>query len=379
MKTFPFLTLCLLLCSCSVEQPKQEFFTADVQSIQQGKGCLLEDVFSDIQYVPLEDSEESQVGYISRILKANDNSLVVWDNQTNRVLRFDAKGKFLNQIGAIGHAKNEYNIIDNIAYNPYTNQVWVADLFTAINIYELDGTFVRRMEIAEGLTNIGFVDADHYCLYGAALTNEHFYAIYNVQDNKEVFKFCPRQGRDLIIETGGAPIFRYHNGRLVAHTKYADTAYLVDSTSFQPLCQVNYLGCEKFKKGFNPEELLKQNSQDDLVLSCYDLALTDKYLFSVITIPELPRYRVKLSVNILKTGQQFYLPTCGDEKLKFCPFTAQMLYVDNQQFISTCGENSFAVACKLLTATQDTLCAEYSLYQQFAKHENPVLIVATLK
>lgn len=379
MKTNSILTICLLLCSCVSNKTEQEFITADVQSIHHDQSCHMDEVFSNIEYVPLEHSEESQVGDIRRILKAKDNSLIVWDSQTNGAFRFDAQGKFLNKIGAIGHAKNEYNLIGNIAYNPYTDQVWLIDMVTAINIYELNGTFVRRIDREEGMTNIGFVDAEHYCLYGAFLSNEHFYAIYNIEDNKEVFKFCPRKGTDVLMETGGAPNFRYYNGQLIAHTKYSDMAYVVDSTSIQPICQVNYLGSEKIKKGFNPEELLEQGKNEDCVLGCYDMALTDQYLFSVIAIPELPRYKFELSVNVRQSGQQFYLNANGDEAHKFCPCATRLLYVDNQQFISTCEEEAFTAACSHLAEKQDTLCTEYALYKQLAQHQNPVLMVAKLK
>ena len=380
MKTFSILTVCFLLCSCAGNKPSQEFFTADVQSINHDQECHLDEVFSNIEYVPLEHTEESQVGDIRRILKAKDNSLIVWDTQTNSAFRFDAKGKFLNKIGATGHAKNEYNLIGNIAYNPYTDQVWVIDMVTAIVIYQPDGTFVRRIDREEGMTNIGFVDANHYCLYGAFLSNEHFYAIYNIEDNKEVFKFCPRKGTDVLMETGGAPNFRYYNGQLIAHTKYSDMAYVVDTTSIQPICQVNYLGSEKFMKGFNPEEILEQGKKEGYMLSCYDVALTDKYLFSEITIPEKPMYKFLLSVNVLKSGQQYYLPTSnGDEAHKFCPCATRMQYVDNQQFIAPCEEEAFTAACSHLAEKQDTLCAEYAQYKQLAQHQNPVLMVAKLK
>ena len=138
------------------------------------------EIFESIQYIPLEYSVASTLGDIDKVEVTNNRNYIVFDHNLKTIQHFDSNGRFLNYYGSIGHGKGEYIEPCDIAYNPYTDQVWVVDLYNSINIYNLDGKWVNRITTKDMISNIGFIDKDHYCVFANWSESKHRYIIYNI-------------------------------------------------------------------------------------------------------------------------------------------------------------------------------------------------------
>ena len=66
------------------------------------------ELYSNVEYIKLEDTEVSSLGEVASIQITKDNDFIVFDSNNKKILRFDATGKFTNAIGCQGKAKNEY-------------------------------------------------------------------------------------------------------------------------------------------------------------------------------------------------------------------------------------------------------------------------------
>jgi hypothetical protein len=65
------------------------------------------DIFADITLIPLETTDESIIGYVSKMVIV-DSVIYILDGQTKSLLMFDMQGHFLSKIHNVGNGPNEY-------------------------------------------------------------------------------------------------------------------------------------------------------------------------------------------------------------------------------------------------------------------------------
>lgn len=56
-------------------------------------------LFSEVRYVPLEETRNSIVGTVSKMEITKEGDIIVFDSKAGGVFRFASDGKFLNNIG----------------------------------------------------------------------------------------------------------------------------------------------------------------------------------------------------------------------------------------------------------------------------------------
>lgn len=103
-----FLAASLFLTSC--EGKKSD---ADVQTIEIDLGTKeniinLSDIADEITFVPLENTGESMLGSIDKLMIDDGRYVIVDKEAAAAVFVFDSKGRFLHKIGRKGKSKSEY-------------------------------------------------------------------------------------------------------------------------------------------------------------------------------------------------------------------------------------------------------------------------------
>ena len=151
MKKVIFLVAALLgLASCTGEKKEKEaFITVDITASYPEKDLVLQD-FMDVEYVPLETSDE----FLSqgRISYVGENIIVAANKRQGDILLFDrATGKGIRKINHKGFGPEEYIMPYNVVLFEDKNEMFVNDGPTSkIQVYDLEGNYKRTIKYKQG-------------------------------------------------------------------------------------------------------------------------------------------------------------------------------------------------------------------------------------
>ncbi|UHZ84140.1 6-bladed beta-propeller [Bacteroides fragilis] len=91
------------------------------------------DIFSKVEIIPLEMTEESALGYPLRKILVNDGNYYVLDYTQNTIFKFDSCGKYLDKINKLGSAPEEYTLLYDFSFNPYNQNLELMSAMGYIN------------------------------------------------------------------------------------------------------------------------------------------------------------------------------------------------------------------------------------------------------
>ena len=148
------------LASCTGEKKEKEaFITVDITASYPEKDLVLQD-FMDVEYVPLETSDE----FLSqgRISYVGDNIIVAANKRQGDILLFDrATGKGIRKINHKGFGPEEYIMPYNVVLFEDKNEMFVNDGPTSkIQVYDLDGNYKRTISYKRGALVTVLIDFD---------------------------------------------------------------------------------------------------------------------------------------------------------------------------------------------------------------------------
>lgn len=142
MKHFILILAVLLLAACG-KQAEEE---AELVKYDATAGADLTSVglFEDIEIVPLETQDSILIGESE--LLVFDNDYYVVDKIGNKVLRFGADGRFMNQIGRVGHGPAEFTAVKSVSVVDGALCIY-SSMDDAEYFYAQDGAFQRKKEM----------------------------------------------------------------------------------------------------------------------------------------------------------------------------------------------------------------------------------------
>lgn len=167
-----FLAASLFLTSC--EGKKSD---ADVQTIEIDLGTKeniinLSDIADEITFVPLENTGESMLGSIDKLMIDDGRYVIVDKEAAAAVFVFDSKGRFLHKIGRKGKSKSEYIELTDAALGNGNVYIYDARGKKVIR-YLMDGAYVESYTVDYDATAFRHVSGDlfaFYCGYTANLS-----------------------------------------------------------------------------------------------------------------------------------------------------------------------------------------------------------------
>ena len=161
MKKVIFLVAALLgLASCTGEKKEKEaFITVDITASYPEKDLVLQD-FMDVEYVPLETSDEFLAQ--GNIAFVGENIVVATNMRQGDILLFDrATGKGIRKINHKGFGPEEYIMPYNVVLFEDKNEMFVNDGSTSkIQVYDLDGNYKRTISYKRGALVTVLIDFD---------------------------------------------------------------------------------------------------------------------------------------------------------------------------------------------------------------------------
>ncbi len=231
-----FLIATLLLCSSygssQESKPTRKTVMAGKNTIKEsdfGKSYDFYDVIKDIEFVPLELTDESIVGSVSGI-KFYKNFILFYDNQTRSIFIYDDKGKYIRKIARRGKGPGEYNDINDFCVHPQTGMITIATDSRKIITYSFDLKEFREY------TDVPYA-------VGIEQFNNGYYAITSTQEDANLYIL---DGNMKIVHKGLANPFPRLSIANRAFTKfgdtilcrlpsrYNDTIYQITPNSFRP-------------------------------------------------------------------------------------------------------------------------------------------------
>ena len=160
---FSFLCLC---CVLSVSAQKPVVINLAKAISESPKEIMLNELASDIRYVPLETTDDCLMNNEFYIMQYTGEDII-----TSGIFHFDKNGKFLNKIGSKGQGPEEY-LQGLFAFGDWKNKLLYAQNCTTLTCYGFDGTFVRSIPTPQlNMGAAGLFDENHI-LY----SNDIYYA-----------------------------------------------------------------------------------------------------------------------------------------------------------------------------------------------------------
>lgn len=160
---FSFLCLC---CVLSVSAQKPVVINLAKAISESPKEMMLNELASDIRYVPLETTDDCLMNNEFYIMQYTGEDII-----TSGIFHFDKNGKFLNKIGSKGQGPEEY-LQGLFAFGDWKNKLLYVQNWTTLTCYGFDGTFVRSVPTPQlNMGAAGLFDENHI-LY----SNDIYYA-----------------------------------------------------------------------------------------------------------------------------------------------------------------------------------------------------------
>ena len=182
MKNLVFI-LIIFLCSCSpviTENVSKKISFVPV-SVKDSTISFKE--LADLcEIIPLENVKEGMLSDVQKVC-VTDSSIFIYDDAgIPAVIKFDSKGKYICNVGRVGHAKNEYDYIDDFTVNEQNGTVVVLTKGNIAMVYDLSGKYLYSKVLGESkslyFSKIESVADGYVCFLG-----------YNGQENGYLLHF----------------------------------------------------------------------------------------------------------------------------------------------------------------------------------------------
>jgi hypothetical protein len=209
----------------------------DLKKLPEKRTVKLSEIgVTDIQYIPLETSEDCMIKSIRNVIFGKDFFLIQYFADIN-MFRYD--GSFVTKIGTIGRGPNEFTIAHGADINPKTGSIYVADGFQQkFLVYNKNGKVLRTFKTPlTGPLSFVFTDDGILCYY-----HNHMGIVENsyilIDTLGSILRNFPnrypwkRTVPNVIFL--GENIFYRFNGNLLKKEIYTDTVYAYRNKGFIP-------------------------------------------------------------------------------------------------------------------------------------------------
>lgn len=150
---------CFFLFGCTSVEHKENHVIEVASAFSDQKVLKASDYFSRVRYVPLETTDESVLGTGANITILDDKIMVTTSQK--QCLLFDKQtGRYLSTVGHYGEDPEGYRSADGWV-NPLTRTINLNSWHNSWCTYDLDGRFLRKVNLPEGVSTGGsFVALD---------------------------------------------------------------------------------------------------------------------------------------------------------------------------------------------------------------------------
>jgi len=407
----PFVISLLLVMSCN-NAGQSDMYVVDVNAAETIKIPVLKDTvlkYSDfcsrVEYIPLEATEQSIVGSMTKFEIASDGSFIVFDERNVLLLRFGSDGSFLNRIGRIGNKDDEYSQITDFTYYLYKNEVIVWDITkSTFHYYDLDGQYLRQSPIEWHNGQLSVLDDSHLVVYEGKRDSD------NGDAYKYRYLFTSYDGNEILSEfrdNEPSPIFlgmkihymHKYADRILCKSEYSSKIYELTTYGLKPAYNISYSDKTIPRKWFKMDytSFSKRLYEDSEIAFCWVFYETPNYYLveSVKNKRKLhlsvqERYDSKRTVSgSIVVNDMFEDKVLSDiQWSSYSPLEILGVSGDDVYFVlepEQIPDDKYAelrqrICNEVTDSTERSLTlAKWDEYYKISQNENPVLLKCTLK
>lgn len=123
----------------------------DLEKEYAERPLLFQDI-ADVEYVPLETTDESVVSGVA-FVSMDEKNIVIYDSRTSSFVVFDRQGKFQKAFCHKGESGEEYRNTNGMAVDFKAREIYTFDYGafapSRIQVYDFEGRYVRTLDIPE--------------------------------------------------------------------------------------------------------------------------------------------------------------------------------------------------------------------------------------
>lgn len=387
MKQILFLLAAVFFCGCNKLQSVNNETASDavteitIPKIDLPHHDKYADLYDSVWYVPLESNDHCMFSYITKLEITPEGDFIILDRLAKKVLRFDAKGGFLNPIGELGHGRNEFLQPFDIVYNKYDNTVWVADWFKReILIYSLEGEILERIPSEYNLAKIDLIDEKHYCIYAnynVSIKNEDLSYNYNIinRDNATAYHFEKVKNNGSGADCNG--IFVHHKGKLLSKPLYSNSIYEFDGKNVKKRFLLKYEDPTEWKDYSKQDDEHRKNEHGKKEIR--QIGFSDKYIFIYISYRLTDFYSTCVCIQDLNSHKNYWFSVNYNDMNPDAPMDYFFDKITESHTYAHEDALSFEEYCQKKRQDNDTLSSEFANFKSLSQNINPILIVGKLK
>jgi hypothetical protein len=220
--------------------------TFDLKELPEISNVKLTDLgFTDIEYFPLETSEQSVISFTDNVFLGPTPpiKIVVGEgfyliHQFNTILKFREDGSFVTKIGTAGRGPKEFTVAHDININIEDRNIYlVSGWQKKFNVYSENGEFVRTFQMPlYALIEFSIVDNNILCYCENHMGNiENSYMLLDT--NGLVIKSFPNnfpfKNHDAFVLRSENLFYKFNNQSFKKEA-YSDTIYVYEKMDFKP-------------------------------------------------------------------------------------------------------------------------------------------------
>ena len=243
MRKIILLSLIVSFVSCQ-DMKEVDFSVENIQlNIGTGQELRLSDIADEVEVILLEQTNESNIGRVERILPYKDKYYVMnsigFSNGWVDV--FDKHGKFVQKIDKRGEGPGEYEDLQDIAINPKNDELVFMTQPKGIFKYDLEGNFISRVKGRYGMNMAADSQGNFYMT--KRCYEETPYRLLMVNDKDSVsFGMVDEDFYIAVNHYSFTNEFDSYKGRVYYSYPCCDTIYDVTGGKKVPVWYINYSG-----------------------------------------------------------------------------------------------------------------------------------------
>jgi len=147
-----FVAMAVAFASCSTKTVNTDIISIDLSKKYSQKEILLQDI-ADIEYVPLETTDDVLLGQMSFVSHISDRYIVVFDFSGD-IFVFNRNGKIVSHFNRTGQGGEEYIRIGGgkVIFDEKNEEIFVGTNMTnRILVYSVNGAYKRTLKYSDDL------------------------------------------------------------------------------------------------------------------------------------------------------------------------------------------------------------------------------------
>jgi len=156
-----FILLSAILIGCQSGGGKSktaELPVIDISKSYPKKEIILQNI-ADIEYIPLETTDEVLLGQYSSLSYVSGNYVLIYDLMQGEVFVFNRNGRIVHHFNHRGQGDKEYNRIASLVFDEKNEEIFVFDISSALRrilVYSIAGEYRRTLKYPDNLNITGY-------------------------------------------------------------------------------------------------------------------------------------------------------------------------------------------------------------------------------